>query len=58
MDKRTLAKLIIKSYDFNQKSQFDRIIDFLKTVMFHVEQTENIQYTIWYMEDLKGRACK
>lgn len=56
MDKRTLAKLIIKSYDFNQKSQFDRIIDFLKTVMFHVEQSDDIQHTIWYLEDLKGRV--
>ncbi len=57
MSKRTLARLIIKSYDFTRKNQFERVINFLKTVMFHVEQgTEDIQYTIWYLED-KERLC-
>jgi len=57
MTKRQLARLIIKSYDFDKKSQFDRIIQMLKTIMFHVEQgTEEIQYTIWYLED-KERLC-
>lgn len=57
MDKKTLARLIIKSYDFEKKSQFDRIIDFLKTVMFHVEQSDDIQYVVWYLED-KRRCVK
>lgn len=57
MTKRQLARLIIKSYDFNKKNQFDRVIQMLKTIMFHVEQnTEDIQYTIWYLED-KKRMC-
>jgi hypothetical protein len=58
MDKRTLARLIIKSYDFKEKRQFERVINFLKTVLFHVEHdTDDIQYTIWYLED-KERLCK
>lgn len=52
MTKRDLARLIIKSYDFNHKSQFDRIIQFLKTVLYHTDN-EDVQSVIWYLEDKK-----
>lgn len=56
MTKKSLAKLIIRSYDFNQKSQFDRIIQFLKTVLYHTNN-EDVQSVIWYLED-KRRLMK
>lgn len=56
MTKKSLAKLIIRSYDFNQKSQFDRVIQFLKTVLYHTNN-EDVQSVIWYLED-KRRLMK
>lgn len=56
MSKRDLAKLVIKSYDFEKKSQFDRTIQFLKTVLYHTDN-EDIQNIIWYLED-KRRLIK
>lgn len=56
MTKRELARIIIKSYDFKQKSQFDRTIQFLKTVLYHTDN-EDIQNIIWYLED-KRRLIK
>lgn len=56
MTKRTLARLIIKSYDFDKKSQFDRVIQFLKTVLYHTDNSD-IQDAIWYLED-KRRLVK
>jgi hypothetical protein len=52
MTKRDLARLIIKSYDFKQQSQFDRTIQFLKTVLYHTDN-KDIQNIIWYLEDKK-----
>jgi hypothetical protein len=58
MTKRQLAKIIVKSYDFTQKSEFDRVIEWLKTILYHsTKNLDDVQYTMWYLED-KRRAIK
>ena len=53
MTKKQLAKIIIKSYDFTERSQFDRILEYLKTVLFHTMNNADVQNAIWYLEDKK-----
>ena len=58
MTRRQLAKIIVKSYDFTKKSEFDRVIEWLNMVLFHsTKNNDDVQYTIWYLED-KRRAIK
>jgi hypothetical protein len=58
MTKRQLAKIIVKSYDFTKKSEFDRVIEWLKTILYHsTKNLDDVQYTMWYLED-KRRAIK
>lgn len=52
MTKKQLAQIIIKSYDFTERSQFDRILEYLKTILFHTNNTD-VQNAIWYIEDKK-----
>lgn len=59
MTKKTLARLIIKSYDFTSKNDFSKIITFLTTCLYHTEEKqeeEDIQSAIWYLTD-KRRMC-
>ena len=58
MTKKQLARLIVKSYDFTKRSEFDRVIEWLKTILYHsTKNLDDVQYTIWYLED-KRRAIK
>lgn len=54
MTKRTIAKLMIKCYDFTKESQFINLINFLTICLWHCEDTEKagiIQNAIWYICD-------
>jgi hypothetical protein len=58
MTKKQLARLIVKSYDFTKRSEFDRVIEWLKTILYHsTKNLDDVQYTMWYLED-KRRAIK
>lgn len=58
MTKKQLARLIVKSYDFTKQSEFDRVIEWLKTILYHsTKNLDDVQYTMWYLED-KRRAIK
>ena len=58
MTKKQLARLIVKCYDFTTAAEFDRVIEWLKTIFYHSDKNpDDIQYTIWYLED-KRRAIK
>ena len=58
MTKKQLARLIVKSYDFTKQSEFDRVIEWLKTILYHTTKNlDDVQYTLWYLED-KRRAIK
>lgn len=58
MTKKQLARLIVKSYDFTKRSEFDRVIEWLKTILYHTTKNlDDVQYTLWYLED-KRRAIK
>jgi hypothetical protein len=58
MTKKQLARLIVKSYDFTKTSEFDRVIEWLKTILYHsTKNLDDVQYTMWYLED-KRRAIK
>lgn len=58
MTKKQLARLIVKSYDFTKRSEFDRVIEWLKTILYHsTKNSDDVQYTMWYLED-KRRAIK
>ena len=58
MTKKQLARLIIKSYNFTKQSEFDRVIEWLKTILYHsTKNLDDVQYTMWYLED-KRRAIK
>jgi hypothetical protein len=58
MTKKQLARLIVKSYNFTKRSEFDRVIEWLKTILYHsTKNLDDVQYTMWYLED-KRRAIK
>lgn len=58
MTKKQLARLIVKSYDFTKRSEFDRVIEWLKTILYHsTKNLDEVQYTMWYLED-KRRMIK
>ena len=58
MTKKQLARLIVKSYDFTKRSEFDRVIEWLKIILYHsTKNLDDVQYTMWYLED-KRRAIK
>lgn len=57
MDKRQLAKIIIKSFDLTKDEKI-RLIEFLTICMYHADNNQksnDIQNTIWYLQDkIKG----
>lgn len=57
MDKRQLAKIIIKSFDLTKDEKI-RLIEFLTICMYHTDNNQksnDIQNTIWYLQDkIKG----
>ncbi len=60
MTQRTLAKLMIKCWDFQTEKEFNDLIELLTVCLYHtteIEKAENIQNAIWYIVD-KKQACK
>ena len=59
MTKKQLARLIVKSYDFTKQSEFDRVIEWLTTILYHsTKNLADVQYTIWYLEDKRRVVIK
>jgi hypothetical protein len=54
MTKKTIAKLMIKCYDFTTEKQFTDLINFLMVCFWHCNDNEKagiIQNSIWYISD-------
>lgn len=58
MNKKTIAKLMISTFDFHSKDEYIRLIEFLTLCMYHSDneqKSSDIQNAIWYIVDRMNR---